>query len=106
MNGISINYNPYAPIPFNPAKTITPSGITGPQTINTPAGSVNFAANTTSLIVTNNLVQGPDITRVNCHINSQDSTAVLDSTLIGVGNFTIRMSVPPSAETIVSFLVF
>lgn len=106
MNGITLNYNPYLPVPFNPAKTITPSGVTGPQTINTPAGSVNFAPNTISLVVTNSLVVNSDSSRVNCTLNSQDPTAVLDSVLIGSGNFTIRMSVAPTNETIVSFLVF
>ena len=37
-------------------KTVTPAGTNGAQTINKTAGSVNFAASATSLVVTNSLV--------------------------------------------------
>ena len=42
-------------------KTITPAGTTGNQTINSMAGSVNFASSATTLTVTNNLVDANSV---------------------------------------------
>lgn len=84
--------------------TITPAGTTGNRTINTPAGTVNFAAGATSLTVTNSL----------CTVNSiiyavprrDDANATVWSAVPANGSFVINLSGPPDAELSVGFIVF
>lgn len=84
-------------------KTITPGGTTGAQTINKNAGTVNFAAAATTLVVTNSVVTATSL--IFCFLRTADATAVLDSAVPAAGSFTIKMSVAPTAETSVGFIV-
>lgn len=84
-------------------KTITPGGTVGDVTINTQAGTINVAPADTLVTVTNSLVNANSI--VLCFLRTQDSTAVLDSAVPAAGSFTLRLSVSPTAETSVGFLV-
>ena len=84
-------------------KTIVASGTTGAQTINKMAGSVNFAAAATSLVVTNSLVTTNSI--VVCQLATADATAVLGAVVKAAGSFTINMKTAPTAETRVDFYV-
>ena len=84
-------------------KTITAAGTTGAQTINKPAGAVNFAAAATSLVVTNSLVTVNSV--VNCQLATNDTTAVLGAVVKAAGSFTIFMKTAPTAETRVDFVV-
>jgi hypothetical protein len=84
-------------------KTITASGTTGNQTINKPAGSVNFAIGVTSLIVTNSLVTTNSI--VIAVVASNDSTMKGVSVVQAAGSFTLHPNSAPTAETRVNFLV-
>ena len=84
-------------------KTITASGTTGARTINQQAGSVNFAAAATSLIVTNSLVTVNSV--VTCQLATNDTTAVLGAVVKAAGSFTIYMKTAPTAETRVDFVV-
>ena len=84
-------------------KTITAAGTTGAQTINKPAGSVNFAAAATSLVVTNSLVTVNSV--VKCQLATNDTTAVLGAVVKAAGSFTIFMKTAPTAETRVDFVV-
>jgi len=89
-------------IEFN--STIKPAGETGNQTINKPAGSVNFAAATTSLVVNNSLVKPSSIILVSK--GTDDSTARLGAVVAADGSFKIIMDTPPASETRVNFTVF
>ena len=84
-------------------KTITAAGTTGAQTINKPAGAVNFAAAATSLVVTNSLVTVNSV--VKCQLATNDTTAVLGAVVKAAGSFTIFMKTAPTAETRVDFVV-
>lgn len=84
-------------------KTITAGGTTGNQTIDKPAGRVNFAAAATSLTVTNALVTANSVIMVS--LATVDATAVLGAVVAGSGSFVINMSTAPTAETAVNFLV-
>ena len=84
-------------------KTITAAGTTGAQTINKPAGAVNFAAAATSLVVTNSLVTVNSV--VKCQLATNDTTAVLGACVKAAGSFTIYMKTAPTAETRVDFVV-
>lgn len=84
-------------------KTIISAGTTGPQTINKNAGSVNFAANDTSLVVTNSLVNANSViiaTVATNDTNMQSVQAVASS-----GSFTLYPDTIPAAETRVNFIV-
>lgn len=84
-------------------RTITTAGTTGAQTINKPAGSVNFAIATSSLVVTNSLVNVDSI--VICSVQTADATAVMKNVVPTAGSFTITLNAATTAETRVSFLV-
>lgn len=84
-------------------KTITPGGTTGAQTINKVAGSVNFAAAATTLVVTNSLCTANS--RVLAFINTDDVTAVLKNVVCTSGSFTIKMATAPTAECAVGWLL-
>jgi hypothetical protein len=88
------------------AKTIIAPGTTGNQSIGTIAGRVNFAAGATSLTVTcTNTGVVTSSSRVYPVISSNDATAVLKGAVAGTNTFTIYMSVAPTAETPVDFVV-
>lgn len=86
------------------SKTITAGGTTGAQTINRPVGSVNFAAGTTTLVVTNNLVTTNSV--VIPIMMSNDLTAVFKDVEVSSGSFLIRLTTAPTAETKFGFIVF
>jgi hypothetical protein len=86
------------------ARTVTPSGTTGNRTINAMAGTVNFAAGTSSITVTNLIAYADSL--IFCTIQTNDATAtacrVTDK---GAGAFTIRLNANATAETAVAFWV-
>lgn len=88
---------------IKPAATNTAAGTTGAQTINKPAGTVNFAAGTSSLVVTNSLVSTSSI--VYCVVRTADATALIKNVVPGSGSFTINLNANATAETSVGFLV-
>jgi hypothetical protein len=84
--------------------TNTAGGTTGAQTIDKPSGTVNFAAAATTLLVTNSTCTATSLIFVT--MRTADATAVLSNMVVpGVGSFTITMTVAPTAETSVGFLV-
>jgi len=84
-------------------KTITASGTTGAQTINKIAGSVNFAAAATSLVVTNSLVTANSV--IIATVGTNDATMTSVQVVAGAGSFTIHTNAAATAETRVDFLV-
>lgn len=84
-------------------KTITGGGTTGAQTINKTAGSVNFAAAATSLVVTNSLASANSIILVT--IAANDATFTSAQVVAAAGSFTIYANAAATAETRVNFLV-
>jgi len=86
------------------ARTLTPAGTTGNRTINAMAGSVNFAAGTSSITVTNTNANATSL--VFCSIQTNDATAtacrVTDK---GASTFNIRLNANATAETSVAFWV-
>lgn len=84
-------------------KTITPAGTTGARTINKIAGSVNFAAAATSLVVTNSKVDSNSI--ILCTVATNDTTMKSVSAVSGSGSFTLYANAAPTAETKVNFFV-
>ena len=81
--------------------TITAGGTTGAQTINKPAGRVNFAAGATSLVVTCDQVNTSCI--VKAFVQTNDTTM---KSVVGVpssGSFTLYPDAAPTAETAVFF---
>lgn len=84
-------------------RTITAGGTTGAQTINKPAGTVNFAAAATTLVVTNSLVNASSL--IFCTVRTADTTALLKNVVAGAGSFTITMNAAVTAETSVGFFV-
>lgn len=86
-------------------RTITAAATTGAQTINKPAGTVNFAAWASSLVVTNSLVTANSI--VLCTIRAADSSfTFIKSVVCAAGSFTITANAAANAETSVWFVVF
>ena len=84
-------------------RTITAGGTTGAQTINKIAGTVNFAATATTLVVTNSLVNTSSI--VYAVVRTADATAEIKSVVPAAGSFTITLSAAATAETSVGFFV-
>lgn len=84
-------------------RTDTAAATTGAQTINKAAGSVNFAAAATSLVVTNSLVT--TASRVLTCVNTNDTTMFCATAVSAAGSFTLRPDAAPTAETNVSFFV-
>lgn len=87
-------------------QTNTATGTTGAQTINRRAGTVNFAAGASTLVVTNNLVRSDSIVVATMMTN--------DATALGVksvevsssgGSFTIRLGAAATGETKVGFWI-
>lgn len=86
-------------------RTITAAATVGAQTINKPAGTVNFAAAAASLIVTNSLVTADSI--VLCVIRTADTQfTFIKSVVCAAGSFTITANAAANAETSVWFVVF
>lgn len=88
---------------FNLYRTVTAGGTTGAQTIDKPAGTVNFAAGASSLVVTNSLVTANSI--VFAVVRTNDSTALIKNVVPAAGSFTIRLNANATAETSVGFWV-
>lgn len=85
-------------------RTITAGGTTGAQIINKPAGTVNFAAAATSLVVTNSTVTANSIISVMARTN--DATCAVKNYVATGGSFTINMTAACTAETSVGFIVW
>lgn len=85
------------------SKTITPAATVGAQTINKNAGSVNFAAAATSLVVTNSRVTANSI--VVATVATNDATMTSVQAVPGAGSFTLFANAAATAETRVNFLV-
>lgn len=83
--------------------TITAGGTTGARTINKPAGSVNFAAAATSLVVTNSFVTASS--NVICTVQTNDATLKSVQCVPGSGAFTMYANAAATEETRVGFLV-
>lgn len=84
-------------------KTITPIGTTGAQTINMGAGTVNFAAAATSLVVTNSLVTVNSL--IFATVGTADATMTSVQAVAGAGSFTLSTLAAPTGTTRVNFLV-
>ena len=85
------------------SKTITDTATTGAQTINNPAGSVNFAAAASSLVVTNALVSTGSV--IVCTVGTVDATMKTVVAVAAAGSFTLTANEAATAETRVNFLV-
>lgn len=85
-------------------KTITASGTTGAQTINKSSGAVNFAAGTTSLVVTNNLVSTSSV--IVATVATNDTTLKSVVAVAASGSFTLYANAAATAETRVNFHIF
>lgn len=85
------------------SKTITAAGTTGAQTINKTAGSVNFAAVASSVIVTNSLATTSSV--ILCTVATNDATLKTVLVVAAAGSFTITSNAAATAETRVNFLV-
>lgn len=84
-------------------RTITAPATTGAQTINKLAGSVNFAAGASSLVVTNSLVTTSSL--IFCQVMTNDGTMKSVQVVAGSGSFTLYPSANPTGETKVAFFV-
>lgn len=84
-------------------KTVTASGTTGAQTINKNAGTVNFAAAATSLVVTNSRVTANSI--IIATVATVDTTMKSVVAVAGAGSFTLTANAAAAAETRVNWLV-
>ena len=84
-------------------KTVTAGGTTGAQTINKNAGTVNFAAAATSLVVTDSRVTTSSI--IICTVGTNDTTLKSVTAVAGAGSFTLHASAAATAETRVNFLI-
>ena len=100
MAGTAANYFG-GDMQFN--KTVTATGTTGAQTISKNAGTVNFAAAATSLVVTNTLVTANSI--IICTVGTNDITMKSVSAVAASGSFTIFANAAATAETRVNFIV-
>ena len=99
-NGTAPNYF-QGDMQFN--KTVTAGGTTGAQTISKNAGTVNFAAGATSLVVTNTLVTTSSI--IVATVGTNDTTMKSVSAVAAAGSFTLFPDAAPTAETRVNFIV-
>lgn len=83
--------------------TLTTAGTTGAQTINKPAGSVNFAAGASSLVLTNSLISTTSLVR--CFPTKNDTTAKSCVAVAAAGSATLYLNSAATAETSVGFEV-
>lgn len=88
---------------YKAGKTITATGTTGAQTINKVAGSVNFAAAATSLVVTSDKVTEDSV--IIATVATDDSTMKTVAAVAAAGSFTLHANAAATAETRVNFLV-
>jgi hypothetical protein len=84
-------------------KTVIAGGTTGAQTINKNAGTVNFAAAATSLVVTDSRVTTDSI--IICTVGTNDITLKSVAAVAGAGSFTLHANAAATAETRVNFLI-
>lgn len=84
--------------------TLTAGGTTGAQTINKNAGSVNFAAAATSLVVTDSRASTTSIIFTTPMTN--DATCKSFLVTRAAGSFTINANAACTAETAVGFIIF
>ena len=84
-------------------KTVTAAGTTGAQTINKTAGSVNFAAAASTLVVTNSLVSTSSI--ILATVAANDATLKSVAVVAAAGSFTLHANAAATAETRVNFMV-
>ncbi len=82
--------------------TMTAAGTTGAQTINKGAGSVNFAAGATSLVVTNSLVTTASIVLA---MVDAGSAVHVQRVVTAAGSFTINLNTTAGAEVAVKWVV-
>lgn len=80
-----------------------PNVDTGDVTLNTQAGTVNFAPAMTSLVLTNNRIVSSSEILVS--VSSNDATMKSAHTVKGTGSVTIYADAAPTAQTKVTFLV-
>lgn len=99
-NQVAIGNTAVTSLKINNTATI---GGTGAQTINKPAGSVNFAASATSLVVTSSAVTANSI--IIATVNTNDSTMKSVAAVAAAGSFELFANAAPTATTRVSFLV-
>lgn len=83
--------------------TNTTAGTTGAQTINKRAGSVNFAAAATSLVITNSAVATTSI--IQCTVGTNDTTMKSVQCVAGSGSLTMYANAAATAETRVYFTI-
>ena len=83
--------------------TTTAPGTTGAQTINKMSGTVNFAATTTTLVVTNNKVTANSL--VFAVLRTASTTAQVLSVVPAAGSFTITIVADAALELSVGFMV-
>lgn len=84
-------------------KTVTPAGTTGARTINKNAGTVNFAAAATSVVVTDSRVTANSI--IIATVATVDITMKSVVAVAGAGSFTLTANAAATAETRVNWLV-
>jgi hypothetical protein len=84
-------------------RTMTASGTDGARTINTPYGSVQFAAAASSLVVTSSLCHSTS--HIQATVGSHDANHPVVSVVAGSGSFTIYLDPAPAAETQVNFSI-
>jgi hypothetical protein len=84
-------------------RTNTAGGTTGAQTINKSAGSVNFAAAASSLVVTNSLVTATS--NIIATVQTNDGTLKSVQAVPASGSFTLFGNAAATAETRVAFIV-
>ena len=85
-------------------RTITAAGTTGAQTINKSAGTVNFAAAATTLVVTDSFITANSLCSVRAR--TSDATCSVKDYEPAAGSMTIRMNAACTAETSVGFICF
>jgi hypothetical protein len=84
--------------------TITSGGTTGNQTINKALFSVNFAASSSTLTVTNNLVTTSSL--IICTVQTNDATLKSVAAVTAAGSVTLYANQAATAETKVACNVF
>jgi len=83
--------------------TVTPGGTTGDQTIDKPSGTVNIAAEGSSVTVTNSFCVTTSI--VLAVVRTADATATIKNVVPGAGSFVITLGAAATAETSIGFIV-
>ena len=84
-------------------KTITAAGTTGARTIHKQAGSVNFAAAATSVVVTNTICT--TASHITGTVATNDATMKSVQIVAGSGSFTIYANAAATGETRVNWII-